>query len=97
MPIQGIVSGFASQSDLTKHVILLGRGDHYDLVIDGAVAKPMEVSLDAAMADFATASVGTPDGWLDVRETRTCGATGLLRVTSVGRMRFADYRASQCA
>ncbi|MDO8417727.1 MAG: hypothetical protein Q7S87_16125 [Agitococcus sp.] len=35
MAIIGIIDGFASRDDLTKNVIMVGRGDRYVLLVDG--------------------------------------------------------------
>ena len=91
MAIQGIIAGFCAPTETDQHVILIGRGSGYSLVVDGIQRGEQEASLEAGMAALGSACKGKPSTWREVRSTRTCGATGKLTVTEVGTATVSDF------
>jgi len=91
MAIQGIINGFADPQDTTKHVILIGRGAGYSLVVDGRQSGEQESTLDAALSALAKHCEDKPKTWREVRGTSTSGETGVLTVTELGRCVMDDF------
>jgi hypothetical protein len=81
----------ANAEDTTQHVILLGRGSGYSLVVDGQQRGEQESSMEAGMQALAKACKGKPGTWREVRGTVTDGATGVLRVTELGKSVMDDF------
>jgi hypothetical protein len=84
MALQGIISGFADPDNTTQHVILIGRGNGYTLVVNGLQVGEQEPTLDAGYATLANACDDKPKTWREVRGTTTSGETGVLTVTDIG-------------
>lgn len=60
MTIQGIMQGFSDPDKTDKNIVLVGRGETYDLIINGLVQERIE-DLEAAFTLFkekAKASAG---------------------------------------
>lgn len=91
MAIQGIITGFADEKDVTKHAILIGRGAGYSLVVDGHQVGEQEATMDAGLSALAKACEDKPKTWREVRETSTSGETNVLTVTKLGSGVMGDF------
>lgn len=92
MAIQGIMQGFANPDDLSKNVVLVGRGPEYLLLVDGApVASHRD--LDNASPAFCTKALELCKAdWRQVKGLRHHNANSTSEVLEVGDLTFAQMR-----
>ena len=91
MAIQGIINGFADPQDTNKHVILIGRGAGYSLVVNGQQSGEQESTIETGLSALAIACRDRPKTWNEVRGTSTSGETGELTVTELGSAVMDDF------
>lgn len=83
MTIQGIIKGYADPADSHRNLLLIGRGDKYAIVKDGATVDQLK-SLSLGQLRFASAArKHVAADWRSVREVAT-DAVGGLHVRELG-------------
>ncbi len=91
MAIQGILEGFANPEQREQHVLLVGRGDVYVLLVNGKPEEPTYVELDEALRAFrqkaAAVCIAHWRGVSEVRTTCTAGVS-VTDVTALSAKRF---------
>lgn len=91
MAIQGIIRGFANPADLAKNLVLVGRGAHYVLLVDGNPQEPVHLDLESAFTAFDTKAIGVcAPNWLEVAQLESINVNGQSKVVSTTFTTFAQ-------
>jgi hypothetical protein len=93
MAIQGIIQGFANPADLSKNVVLVGRGPEYVLLVDGKPTASLPDLPDASPAFHAKARELCQPDWRQVQEVHSNNVNANSEVVKVGGLCFADILA----
>lgn len=93
MAIQGIIRGFANPGDLAKNLVLVGRGAHYVLLVDGNPQAPAHLDLESAFTAFDAKAVDVcAPNWLEVGQLEGTNVDGQSKVVSTTFTTFEQCR-----
>lgn len=94
MAIQGIIRGFAQPANMSQNVILVGRGVHYVLLVDGRQHGDAHLELDEACKAFDTEASGRCNSeWAEVLELVSSSVGDCSTVTRTGRTTYQPLEA----
>lgn len=89
MAIQGIIRGFANPANLAQNVVLVGRGAHYILLVDGRMRGEAHQHLDEASKAFDDeAQAYCTSDWVEVLVLASSNVGDCATVTQTGSMSY---------
>ena len=92
MAIQGIIVGFANPENLDQSLVIVGRGSHYLLLLNGRLEGEPIVDLGDALETFKVEAVKHCLGhWLRATEVLSSNALNVSKVSKTRNERYDEF------